>query len=149
MIDATDTLCIMCQKSCTNGCTWARSLDPVEGWTAVLNSRGYCVIQCPEFVKETAESILPADIDRDGMMRLLEAVALQMRQDYVSGLGVYDHHMKGMSPGEIRAANRKNIEKWLKDKGAKMLGLTNPEEVIMMLRKMARRHDTEMMQFMR
>ena len=148
MFEASETLCIMCANSCIGACSWSAELKPVDGWVAEENPRGYLVRECPEFVKETAETILPADIDNDGMMRLLEAVTRQMREDYIQGYGPYDNDrekQKGKTRGEIRACNRKLIEKWLiSGKGRSLLQLSNPEEVVKTLRVMARQHDTEL-----
>jgi hypothetical protein len=153
MFDASETICIMCAKSCTSACSWSAELKPVEGWEAEENPRGFLVRKCPEFVKETAETILPSDIDKDGMMRLLEAVAKQMREDYIHGDGPYNNDrekQKGKSRAEIRDCNRKLIEKWLiSGKGRSLLQLSNPEEVIKVLRVMARRHDTELAKWSR
>ena len=81
-------------------------------------------------------------------MRLLEAVTRQMREDYIHGYGPYDNDrekQKGKTRGEIRACNRKLIEKWLiSGKGRSLLQLSNPEEVVKTLRVMARQHDTEL-----
>lgn len=151
MYDETETLCVWCQRSCANCCSWSDHLEPVKGWVAEENSHGYRVKECPEFVKETKESIIPAELDNDGCMRLMEAVAQQMREDYVRGMGFYDRDRdRGMSRAEIRGKNRQLIEKWLlKGKGRTLLQLSNPEEVIRMLRKMARKYETELMQWMR
>ena len=51
---------------------------------------------------------------------------------------------------EIRAANRKLIEKFImSESGKKMLQFENPEEVIRQLRVLARHYENEMMQFMK
>lgn len=151
MYDATETLCIWCQRSCTNCCSWSDHLEPVNGWVAEETNHGYLVLECPEFVKETKESILPAKLDDDGCMLLMEAVARQMRDDYIHGKGFYDTERNhGLSRAEIRGKNRQLIEKWLTTgKGRKMLQLSNPEEVIQILRKLARKYETELMQWMR
>lgn len=151
MYDATETLCIWCQRSCTNCCSWSDHLEPVKGWVAEENNHGYLVLECPEFVKETKESILPAKLDGDGCMLLMEALAKQMREDYVHGNGFYESDKcKGLTRSEIREKNRQLIEKWLlKGKGRQMLQLSNPEEVIRILRSMARKYETELMQWMR
>ena len=144
-----ETLCITCAKVCRGACSWSRDLEPVDEWVAEENSRGYQVISCPDYENDEDGHGRLKEIDRDGMMRLLEAAARQMREDYVTGYGPYNarENYRGagaMNRAEIRAANRRAIEKWLRGNGAKMLGLTNPEEVIQMLRPLARRHDEEL-----
>ena len=57
------TLCWKCANATNSGCSWSRSLTPVDGWTAeedefvtnYLDKRTYLVIDCPEFIpdKET------------------------------------------------------------------------------------------------
>ena len=52
-----DALCWHCQKAC-GGCSWSRSLIPVDGWEAkevdlvtYEGLKSYKVIECPEFVE--------------------------------------------------------------------------------------------------
>lgn len=55
-----DTLCWLCEKSCTKACSWAKSFDPVEGWDAeetVIAGytnliQSFLVKDCPEFVPD-------------------------------------------------------------------------------------------------
>ena len=96
MSDTNDTLCILCQHSCRGGCSWSEDLKPVNGWIAEANRQGYRVISCPLYIKETAETILPSDIDTDGMLLLLEAAAKQMREDYITGHGKYEADKKNV-----------------------------------------------------
>lgn len=148
--DKHETLCITCAKACKGACSWSERLEPVDEWVAVKNRQGYRVVSCPEYVSDEEGSGRLTDIDRDGMMRLLEALGTQMREDYVHGFGPYNNQqnyrgLQRMNLAQIRTANRRAIEQWLlKDGGAQMLQLTNPEEVIRMLRVLARRHDTEL-----
>ena len=148
--DKRETLCITCLKLCKAGCSWSERFEPVNGWTAQENHQGYLVIACPEYVNDEDGSGRLKDIDKDGMMRMLEAAALQMREDYIAGYGPYNtrENYRGaerMDRAQIRTANRRAIEKWLiSGGGAKLFQLTNPEEVIDMLRVLARRHDTEL-----
>ena len=148
--DKRETLCITCMKLCKGACSWSDHFEPLSGWTAIENRQGYLVVECPEYVNDEDGSGKLKEIDKDGMMRLLEAAAAQMREDYVSGYGPYNNHenyKRGdkMTRAQVRTANRRAIEMWLlKGGGAKLLQLTNPEEVIDMLRVLARRHDTEL-----
>lgn len=50
-----DSLCWDCKNSATNGCSWAKSFTPVDGWNAMQSVAGasdsYCVFECPKFEK--------------------------------------------------------------------------------------------------
>lgn len=152
-----DTLCVLCARSCVNQCCWCDEQKPVPGWVAEKNTRGYLVLDCPEYVKDTYETIKPQKLDDRGVMFLLEAFSKQLREDYVTGRGgpfdSYNANRKRetrKSPGEIRGLNRKEIEKWLQGPVAgKMLQFSNTDEVIDGLRKMARTYETELRQWMR
>ena len=136
MIDEKYTLCFSCAKACNSGCTWSAVAQPVAGWTAYPTHQGYMVTECPEFVEDDEHRNRPATFDHDGVMKMLEVMVRQMREDYVWGRGPY----------KKRADNRQAIERFLMcDRGRKMLQLSEPEEVIRQLRFLARRHDTEMM----
>ena len=150
-IDFMETLCILCAHSCVNQCCWADEQKPVPGWVAESTRLGYIVIQCPEYVKDTYETIKPMKLHDRGTMYLLEAIVKQMREDYVTGHGPYDDYNKNRkheqrkSSGEIRGLNRKAIEKWLYGPTAgKLLQLSDTEAVIMGLRAMARKYETEL-----
>ena len=151
-----ETRCINCIKSCNSGCSWSREFEPVHAWCAIKTKQGYCVIDCPEFVQETKENRIKArDIDTNGMLNLLEAFVQQLREDYIHGKDLYSDaiqkNQKGkykirvkMTPAEIRATNRKNIEKYLLSKeGQMMLCFTNVNDVIVQLRKLARMYDAQ------
>lgn len=154
-IETKDTLCILCQNACRNGCSWSERLEPVKGWKAIEYRSGYQVLECPEFLKETADTILPDNFEKDGLLALAEAIAARMRDDYIYGKGPYDEMAMRKKYGlktraEIRAANRKEIEKWLTTgQGRLMLQLSDPESVIKQLRSLARRYDNELAHFMR
>lgn len=156
MIEKKEQLCVLCQKS-GGGCKWSDHLEPVDGWTAEENLQGFFITKCPEFVKETPDTILPKDFNNDGMMLLLEALVRQMREDYINGRGPYDHINRGHKKqenkktyAEIRAENRKLIEKWLiYGQGKDLLNLADPKEVVKNLRKLARMHDNELARFLR
>lgn len=157
--------CWTCRKAC-GGCSWSKEFKPVEGWDATENIladgtlRGYEIRFCPEYEKDLPEDRLSRKIDEDGMMLLLEAMAGQMREDYINGKGPYEERdenhskyyrgpkKKKLTESEIKHQNRLLIEKWLKSEdGLKLLQLSNPDEVIEMLRKLARIHDTEMAKY--
>ena len=154
-IETKDTLCILCQKSCNNGCSWSEKLEPVDGWKAIEYRTGYQVLECPEFVKETAETILPDTFEKDGCIALVEAIARKMRDDYIYGLGPAEtmarRRKDGLKTfGDVKAANRKMIEDWLTTgQGRLLLQLSDPQGVIRQLRALARRYDNEIARFMR
>lgn len=45
------TLCWSCQNATNSGCSWSRSLTPVEGWVATKGV-GYNVKYCPEYIQD-------------------------------------------------------------------------------------------------
>ena len=147
-----ETLCVFCARACNKGCNWSANLEPVDGWTVEENTQGVRVIACPWFVKETEETRKNMRIDTQGMMHLMEAMAKQMREDYIHGIGPYDHRenrkkVHPMTRAEVRNENRKIIERWLvKGRGAKMLNLTeeSTKTVIRQLRVMARRYEEDL-----
>ena len=154
MSEENDTLCISCRNACKSEsrCPWAGALIPVDGWEAEETKNGYRVISCPLFSPGRG---LPHEIDTHGMMRLLEAAAQQARNDYLLGIDIYSESEKKAavkdtleSRVERRVKNRKSIEYWILHNGSALLGISNPEEVVRMLRKMARRHDEEIMKLL-
>ena len=79
-----------------------------------------------------------------------------MREDYVYGRGPYDDYNKDKKKQdrkpkhELRALNRQLIEKWLRGPIAgKLLQLSDTDDVIDRLRKMARQYETDLMILMR
>lgn len=169
--DQKDTLCIYCRLAVHGNCSWCRDFAPVDGWTIIENPRGGCYVQeCPLF--EVGRG-LPHQIDNDGMLALLEACAVQMRDDYIHGR---DYHNKEederdkrneynalvreskkyslLSPkrrkidAEIRAINRKRIEAWIRGDGGRMLQISDPDALISYLRKQAKIHDTRTAQLL-
>ena len=50
-----DSLCWDCKHATTNGCSWAKSFTPVDGWKAIPSVAGesdsYLVLECPKFEK--------------------------------------------------------------------------------------------------
>ena len=123
-----DTLCLTCEKACKGGCNWADRLEPVHGWK-VQQEEGMMsltVIECPEFVKDSWRRNRARDFTNEGCVRLMEAVAKRMREDYITGSGDFRTHVM----------NRKKIEEFIRsDAGQLMLMINNPEEVISELRK--------------
>ena len=151
-----DTLCILCAHSCANQCCWADELKPVPGWVAEKSKHGYLVLECPEYVKDTYETIKPQKIHDAGMYIFLEEFGRAMREDYVYGRGPYDDYNKDKKKQdrkpkhELRALNRQLIEKWLRGPIAgKLLQLSDTDDVIDRLRKMARQYETDLMNLMR
>ena len=152
-----DTLCILCAHSCVNRCCWAEEFKPVPGWVAVKNARGYLVLECPEYVKDTYETIKPQTFHDESVKLLLEEAMRRMREDYVTGRGgPYDDYNQNRkreerkSAGEIRGMNRKAIEAWLHGPVAgKLLQFSDTDALIDGLRKMARQYETDLKNWMR
>lgn len=50
-----EQLCWSCDKSRggENGCCWFNGFEPVEGWKAEKNCRGYLVHKCPLYTPDT------------------------------------------------------------------------------------------------
>lgn len=56
------TLCWKCRNATNSGCSWSRSLTPVEGWTAIedhlctnyRDNTSYLVTDCPQFIQDDA-----------------------------------------------------------------------------------------------
>ena len=125
MIEAHETICIYCANACNSGCSWSESLTPVEGWTVIENKTGPRVIACPKFQKDEGG---PKRIDTEGLMLLAEAVATQINDDYIHGT----------------KAMRKTIERDIRGSACrKLLQLSEPENVIHQLRRLAKEHDEE------
>ena len=155
-IEPVETKCILCAHSCANPCCWADEQKPVPGWVAEKTRLGYRVIECPEYVKDTYETIKPVKIHDRGADNLIQAIARQMREDYVHGKGPYDDYNKNRSKenrkpqGMIRGMNRKAIEEWLQGPIAgKLFQFSDTDFVIDGLRKMAKQYETELRTLMR
>ena len=113
------------------------------------------------YIKETAETILPSDIDTDGMLLLLEAAAKQMREDYITGHGKYEADKKNVKKrmsvleawverAPIRKKNRDAIEKWLTEgQGGLLLQISDPKPIIQELRKLANQYERERLDCLR
>lgn len=66
-------ICIECQKAC-GGCSWSKSFEPIEGWTAkkchlpmvgrnsVTYIETYYITACPEFEQDGRKVV---DIDEE------------------------------------------------------------------------------------
>lgn len=124
------TLCFSCSKSCVNGCSWAESFTPVEGWTAephvsAAGVASFTVSACPEFVKEPEEGRI-RELDTDGCLALVERLLELTRQDYIEGT----------------THERERIEKFIRGHGAARLHrIEDPEAVIAHLSKEAAEYD--------
>ena len=135
----TEQLCFSCRKACRKRCSWTRDGVPPEGSTYQKNRNGYLITECPEFEEGRG---LPRELDTEGTIRLMQSALQYMRDDYVRGYGPHTitdrYHQKRFDIPK----NRLHIEKWLTSKqGRQLTELSDPETVIKMLRKLARRHD--------
>ena len=135
----TEQLCFSCRKACRKRCSWTLDGVPPEGSTYQKNRNGYLITECQEFEEGRG---LPRELDTGGTIRLMQSALQYMRDDYVRGYGpntITDrYHQKRFDIPK----NRLHIEKWLTSKkGRQLTELSDPETVIKMLRKLARRHD--------
>ena len=148
-----ETLCWTCRYACSDLCSWAGDFEPVPGWKAIETKKGFDVYECPLYQEGRG---LRRNMSNEGTMLLLEAMANQMRDDYIHGRDIReqiqktDNRYKKMTPVEramenanIRAKNRQTIEKWLMGDGGNILQISNPQEVIRMLRKFAAKYEQE------
>ena len=112
-----DTLCWMCQKSCTDGCSWSKDFVPVNGWVAEKNEKtgSYSVITCPEFV----ESRKLDDIDINGACDLAANIIKMAVNDYRVAK---------------KPATRRSIENFFRSKLFANLSDIDPEKIIEKLR---------------
>lgn len=119
-----ETLCSYCGNATNDGCSWSESLTPVEGWEAVQNKNGWFVVDCPEAVSDRWMHEKPSELDTEGCMLLMEAIARQMRDDYM-----------------YMPKKRPYIERFIRsDYCHKLFGFSNPEAVIEQMRKGMRRN---------
>ena len=116
---------------------------------------------------------MPRQLDNDGLLAVLEACAIQMRDDYIHGKDYHDKDedrdkrseynalvrksnkiTSKFSPekmkidAEIRSINRKRIEEWIRGDGGKLLQISDPDSLIRYLRKQARIHETRTAQLL-
>ena len=134
-----EQICFSCRKACRKRCSWTRDGVPPEGSEYQENRNGYLITKCPEFEEGRG---LPRNMDTDGVIRLMQSALQYMRDDYVRGYGPFTitdrYRVKRLDIGK----NRLHIEKWLLSRpGRQLTELSDPETVIQMLRKLARRHD--------
>ena len=113
-----ETLCWMCQKSCTKGCSWSNDFVPVNGWVAVKNEKtgSYSVITCPEFVNDGKLD----DIDINGARELAANIIKMAVNDY----------RVAKKPG-----TRRSIENFFRSKLFANLSDIDPEKIITLLRE--------------
>lgn len=113
-----ETLCWMCQKSCTKGCSWSKDFVPVNGWVAEKNEKtgSYSVITCHEFV----ESRKLDDIDINGAHDLAASIVKVAVNDYRVAK---------------KPATRRSIENFFRSKLFANLCDIDPEKIITLLRE--------------
>lgn len=130
--DKESSICWDCANACRKGCSWSESFTPVDGWEAEhivdeeKNWDSYRVISCPLFVHDTPENRI-RDLNTEGCIRLLEQLMKITREDYIntSKLGT-----------DESSKLHKEIERWIRGKGASRLHMiADPEKVIRELKK--------------
>lgn len=82
-----ESLCWTC-KNASCGCSWSREFKPVKGWKAIatiinstckggkVSTPSYCVIECPEFIKDT-----PKDAVTDEQWRRFLMAVKKLKKD--------------------------------------------------------------------
>lgn len=112
-----ESICWECENACTKGCSWADEFIPVDGWEAEYCEKydSYSVKSCPLF---TNERVSPDKFWDKGVLMLMERMLEIARDDYIH------------SPRQ-----QKDIEKWIRGKGAKLCVFGDPEAIIRRLRK--------------
>jgi len=157
-----ETICIECKYQCSHRCSWAWEFVPVPGWTAIETKTGYDVYECPHFVK--GRGLPRSGFDTDGVIACLQALMERTKDDYIRGVDLNVNEDGVQTRGkdksrrkrtrksfyyeienaaEIRAANRKRIEAWIRGDGQKMMMLSDPEAVIDQLRRFAKKYEAE------
>jgi len=123
--------CFLCAKAC-GLCSWSYDYEPIEGWVAdAYYDRSdrlwsYDIKYCPEYEPDWQRRKSTDEMDTNGAVLLIEAIARCAREDYL----------------RFTPQGRKSIEHFfLSDYGKALLGLSNPEGAVDMLRKLARQHD--------
>lgn len=94
------TLCWHCKNAVptgTSGCSWSRDFQPVKGWVADAHNlktqssgrhlNTYCVIYCPQFQKDNANSAVCKDAE--SCLRLAEVVLQKQMDRYRAALVQY------------------------------------------------------------
>ena len=124
--DINKTLCWNCARATGPGmCSWAEEFKPVEGWIAEKtklslgrdgNISSYFVGYCPEYLDDTdAPAKDPKDMDTQGAISLIEAMARTARKDYIEG------------------RDRRSVSWWLEGK----------PQILKELKRLAKEHDKE------
>ena len=123
--------CFLCAKAC-GLCSWSYDYEPIEGWDASpyydRSDRlwSYDIKYCPEYAPDWQRRKSTDEMDTNGAVLLIEAIARCAREDYL---------LSG-------AQGRKAIEHFfISDYGKALLGLSNPEGAVRMLRKLAQKRD--------
>ena len=80
-ISMEQSLCWECGNACTNGCSWSKSLIPVEGWIANVSkdNDSFQVLQCPEYKQD--ERI--KELDDGGVNELAAGIMRQIINEYI------------------------------------------------------------------
>ena len=137
------TLCWSCANACNNGCSWSKDLIPIDGWTTEPLTPNFIITSCPQYQEERRNRSRPDDFDNDGCLELLKAAGTALYKDYISGDGPYEKDNDDVTTIiDSMRKNRRDIERFLTSKyGRHLMMLTNPESVILELRRLADIHD--------
>lgn len=83
-----NTCCTLC-KNCVDGCSWARSFEPIPGWgirNAVSRDRtdGIKILYCPEFIE--GDPLDNRESDANGILALFGSVCKLTALDYAEAI---------------------------------------------------------------
>ena len=120
------SLCWNC-KNCFGGCSWSKSFEPVEGWSAERTTIEYFNTETPSFLVRDCPLFAVDDgereyIDSDGFQNLMEAIYKRAAQDYVlllDRLDVPAYDPDGIAKSKIKyqlSEIENLLPRWLTDK---------------------------------
>lgn len=154
-IQRSNTLCLRCRNSYTNGCSWARDFTPVDGWCALPTAitfqkkqeQSFMVLMCPKFKEEAQDQderiyhAKPIE-DNAGAELLAAAIVKQACRDYLM-YGKRAHENKGESERDrIKRQSdkdkQKDIVKWFRSPEFRLISDIDPESIIKRLRFLSR-----------
>ena len=145
------TLCWCCRRSFLNGCSWAESGIPVDGWDAIEDTREwdwngtphlfktYYVLKCPLFKDDCPEGSFKRTYhakpieDENGAQLLAAEMIKQACKDYLEYYRIY------LRQRDETALNvTKSIENWIRSKHFTLISEIDPDWLIAQLKKRAR-----------
>lgn len=154
-IQRSNTLCLRCRNSYTNGCSWARDCTPVDGWYALPRTitfqknkeQSFMVLMCPMFKEEAQDQderiyhAKPIE-DNAGAELLAAAMIKQACKDYLMyGKRVHDNRGESEKDRIKRQCDKdkqKDIVNWFRSQEFRSISNIDPEGIIKRLRFLSR-----------